>query len=298
MSLYSKDTARHMDDLGDNNAGLVARRNMTGTSKTVQLIMKPHCDIFFQKRFILNSVDLKLKLIRNSDSLVLMAAQNSNFKLKIENASFFVRKLKINNGIQLEHIEKLDKYLQPAIYPLRRVEMKTVNISTGSLSWNEENLFQDILPKRIVLAMVNSKAFEGAYELNPYNFVHKNLKYCNLIVNGRSVPQKPLVSDFSNSSSLRQYFNLLESTGKVFNNGGLDIDRSDYENGYTLLAFDLTPDLDEAGCYHIIKKGNIRLEIKFGQGLDQPTNVVVYSEFDSAIKIDKNRAVLTNFFSQ
>lgn len=71
-----------------------------------------------------------------------MAPQNSAFKLKILNASFFVRKVKINSGVQLKHIEKLDKELKPAIYPLRRVDMKAFNISTGSLSWNEENLFQ------------------------------------------------------------------------------------------------------------------------------------------------------------
>jgi len=92
---------------------------------------------------------------------------------------------------------------------------------------------------------------------------------------------------------------LLESAGKVFNNDGLDINRSDYENGYSLLAFDLTPDLDESDCYQVIKKGNIRLELKFDHELGQPIDVIVYSEFDSAIKIGKNRAViLTNFFTQ
>lgn len=296
MGLYAKDRPGHMDDLGADNTGLVTRRGITGVSQTVQLILKPHADIFFQKRLILNGVDLKLKLLRNTDSVVLMAAAGSTFKLKIENASFFVRKVKINSGIQLKHIEMLDKQLKPAIYPLRRVDMKTFNIATGSLSWNEENLFQGVLPKRVVIGIVNSQAFEGAYELNPFNFVHKNLKYCNLVVDGRSLPQKPLVSDFTNHITLRNYFTLLESTGKVFNNGGLDIDRLEYEQGYSILAFDLTPDLDESGCYHIIKKGNIRLELKFDRGLDQPINVIVYSEYDSAIKIDKNRAVLTNFY--
>jgi len=298
MSLYSKDTPGQMNNIENGNTGLVSRRSVTGVSRTVQLIIKPHADIFFQKRFILNGVDLKLKLVRNDDRLVLMAAENSNFKLKIKSASFFVRKVKINSGIQLKHIEKLDKLMQPAIYPLRRVDMKTFNIATGSLSWNEENLFHGILPKRVVVGIVNSRAFEGAYELNPFDFVHKNLKYCNLMVDGKSSPQKPLISDFANHNTLRNYFMLLESTGKVFNNGGIDINRTDYEQGYSILAFDLTPDLDESGCYHILKKGNIRLELKFDQALDQPINVIVYSEFDSAVKIDKNRAVLTNFFAQ
>lgn len=296
-SLYSKDKPGQMNDIANANTGLVARRAVTGASLTVPLIFKPHADIFFQKRFILNGVDLKLKLIRNPDNLVLMAANDAAFKLKILNASFFVRKVKINSGIQLNHIERLDKKLESAVYPIRRVDMKSINISTGSLSWNEENLFHGVLPKRIIIGLVSSQAYEGAYHLNPFNFEHKQLKYCSLVVNGKTLPQKPLISDFNNNNSLRNYFNLLQATGKVFNNGGIDIDRTDYEQGYTLIGFDLTPDLDENGCYHIIKKGNIRLELKFGVGLPEPVNVIVYSEFDSAIKIDKNRAILTNFYA-
>jgi len=57
--------------------------------------MKPHADLFFPKLFILNDVDLKQKLVKNNDNLVFMTPQNSSFKIKILNASFFVRKMKI-----------------------------------------------------------------------------------------------------------------------------------------------------------------------------------------------------------
>ncbi len=196
MALYNKDKAGSMDDIANANTGLVSRRAFTAESKTVPLICKIHSDIFFQKRLLLNGVDMKIKLVRNSDKLVLMAADGSTYKLKLSTASLFVRKVAVNNGIQLQHIEMLDKKLQPAIYPIRRVDMKTINIATGSLSMNDENLFNGILPKRIVIGFVASAAFEGAYDKNPFNFFHQNLKYCSLLVNGKMVPQKPLISDF------------------------------------------------------------------------------------------------------
>jgi len=49
----------------------------------------------------------------------------------------------------------------------------------------------------------------------------------------------------------------------------------------------LTPDLDLSTCFYLIKRGTIRLEINFSQALDTPVNVIVYSEFDSGIKIDR-----------
>jgi len=257
---------------------------------------KLHSDIFFQNRYLLNGIDVKLKLVRNSNKLVLLAAANSQYKLKITHASMFIRRIKVNNGIQLRHIEMMEKQLKPAIYPIRRVSMKTFSIATGSLSCNEENLFNGVLPKRIVIGLVDAQSFEGAYNLNPFNFKHKTLKYCSLLIDGKMIPQKPLVSDFEKNTTLRNYFMLLESTGKSFNDAGIGIDRSEYNNGYSLLAFDLTPNLQEDGCYHLIKKGNARLELKFNAPLDTPVNVIVYAEFDSAIKVDKNRAVMTNFY--
>lgn len=297
MALYNKDKAGSMDDVDAANTGLVARRSFTAESKIVPLIGKIHSDIFFQNRCLLNGVDMKIKMLRNPDKLLLMAADGSDFKLKISSASLFVRKVKVNSGIQMDHISKMDQKLMPAIYPIRRVDMKTINIATGSLSMVDKNLFNGVLPKRIVIGFVTSTAFEGAYNKNPFNFTHQNLKYCTLLVNGVMVPQKPLISDFENGNTLRNYFSLLESTGHVFNNSGIDINRDDYNKGYTLLGFDFTPDLDESGCYHILKKGVIRIEVKFSTQLTEPVNLICYSEFDAAIKIDKNRSVITNFYS-
>ena len=296
MSLFSKDTPNKMENIADDNTGLVERRNHFTESKTVQVIGRPHSDIFYQHRYIVNGVTLKLKLIRNTDELVLMAAADATFKIKITNASFFVRKVSLNKGIKEKHIEKMDTQLQPALYPIRRVMMKSLTVPIGSLSLTEENLFSGQMPKRIVVGIVDSSSYEGKYEKNPFNFKHFGLKYCCLYVNGKMLPQKPLISDFANGLTLRNYFTLLESTGKSFQDSGLDITRTEYNQGYALLAFDLSPDLEDTGCYHLIKKGNIRLELKFSAGLAAPVNVIVYSEFDSKISIDKNRAVLMDYF--
>lgn len=296
IAMFSKDTPNQMENITTGNIGLVQRRGHFTESKTVQVIGRPHSDIFYQHRYIVNGVTLKLKLVRNTDSFLLMAADDATFKIKIVNASFFVRKVSINKGIREKHIEKMDTQLQPALYPIRRVMMKSLTIPLGSLSITEENLYSGQLPKRIVIGLVDSDSFEGKYNKNPFNFKHFGLKYCSLYVNGKMVPQKPLISDFANDLTLRNYFTLLESTGKAFQDSGIDVSRSEYNKGYALLAFDLSPDLEDTGCYHLIKKGNIRLELKFSTGLVAPVNVIVYSEFDSKVSIDKNRAVLMDYF--
>ena len=75
---------------------------------------------------------------------------------------------------------------------------------------------------------------------------------------------------------------------------GNQISLEEYSKGFTLFAFDLTPDLDEGSHFHLVKQGNLRLELHFKTGLPQTINVIVYAEFD-VIEIDKARNVLFDY---
>ena len=88
--------------------------------------------------------------------------------------------------------------------------MKSLNISSGSLSFNEENLLTGIFQKRIVIGLVDSTSFEGAYEKVPYHFKHFDLQYCSLMVDRKMVPQKRLMTNFTKGNTPRSYLNLLE----------------------------------------------------------------------------------------
>lgn len=187
LGLYTQDQAEEMDSLTQNE-GLTTRKAYTNLSKSVTLITKPHSDIFFQDRYLLNGLDLKMKLIRNTDSFCLMASGQSRYKVVLEDISYFARKVKLNPSIQMKHIEQMDKQLKPAIYPIRRVAMKPINVPVGSLSLVEENLFSGQLPQKIVIGFVDSSAFEGSSEKNPFNFQHFGMNICQLVIDGKQVP--------------------------------------------------------------------------------------------------------------
>ena len=81
----------------------------------------------------------------------------------------------------------------------------------------------------------------------------------------------------------------------MFQDAGIDVNRQEYKQGNLLVAWDLTTELEDTRCYHIIKKGDIRLKLKCSRALTTPVNVVVYNKFDSCIKIDKDRKVLPTY---
>ena len=75
----------------------------------------------------------------------------------------------------------------------------------------------------------------------------------------------------------------------------MDIDREDYERGYTLFAYDLSPDLTEEGYFNLVKEGSIRVELKFAQALPNTINVIAYAEFESIIEINREKQVLIDY---
>ena len=86
------------------------------------------------------------------------------------------------------------------------------------------------------------------------------------------------------------------ATGLVNTDNGSAIDYRDFETGYGLFAFDLTPSLiDGDQQFELVNSGALRLELKFSQALAQPVHVLVNGELDSMIEIDRSRQVLTDF---
>jgi hypothetical protein len=293
-SIWEKDSPGHMETIGDDNRGLARRKAYTVRSNEVEMMGKLHADIFFQDKYLLNKVTMKVRCVRSKDSFALMATGiNPTYKIKIQEAILFVRKVKINSTIQVAHMKALEK--GSAKYPIRRIETKLFSISQGSMTANHENLFLGQLPTRIVIGMVDNNAMTGDYTKNPYNFKHHNLNFLALYLDGQQIPSKPLTPNFARNCYTRSYMSLFTSTGKGFQDEGNHITRSDYAEGYTLFAFDLTPDLSDNAHFNLIKQGSLRVEMHFAEALQRTINVVVYAEFESVIQIDRNRNVMFDY---
>jgi hypothetical protein len=295
-SLWYHDTPGHMDArLGDDNEGLAKRRGFIERSREVDMMGKLHMDLFFQDRHLLNGVKVKIRLVRHRDEFVLMAGgADPQFKVRIMDAKLFVRKVKLSAPVQMSHIKALET--ASAKYPIRRVEMKVFSVPRLNLSANQENLFLGPLPKKVIVGYVDSDAYNGSYAKNPFNFNHYNTNFLALYVDGHQVPAKPLQPHFRTSKYIRSYLSLFTGTGQLYQDEGNEVSRDDYGQGYTLFAFDLTPDLAEGGDhFNLIKQGNLRLEIQFAQPLPNTINVITYAEFENIIEIDKSRNVIFDY---
>lgn len=294
--LFYKDTAGDMDSIvisNGPNRGIKQRAVFTAESREVDLLGPLHADIFFCERLLLNSVDLRIKLIRNSDAFSLMGTRDSQFALKITSASLFVKKVTVSPAVRLGHAAALMK--GNALYPLSRVSVKTYSIPENSRICNQENLFLGAMPKYVVLGMVHHDAFTGRRDLSPFNFRHNDVEYLALCQDGRQVPAKAFQPQFDRGNSVREFYHMFSATGRHLKDLPLSIDRREFNEGYALFAFNLEPS-EDADALSPVSNGNLRLEMRFRVPLPQTTTLIVYACYDSILEIDSKRQVLVDYY--
>ncbi|KAK2186424.1 hypothetical protein NP493_200g01020 [Ridgeia piscesae] len=118
-----------------------------------------HVDMFLQDRFLLNGVDVKIRLVRTKDAFALMAGGvNPTYKVNIVDASVFAKKATLSTAVHMAHIKASTK-AQPSIHPAlltakctryRRVPCHTrtktsswANFPNASCIDNDFNVSQD-----------------------------------------------------------------------------------------------------------------------------------------------------------
>ena len=85
--LYYKDVAGALEEINPYNddavnSGFVARSQFTNVSRVVDMIEKLHSDLFFQDKYVLNEVGVRIRLNRNKDMFCFMSDTAATFKIQ------------------------------------------------------------------------------------------------------------------------------------------------------------------------------------------------------------------------
>lgn len=277
----------------DANKGLLARKLWIKQSKLFEMYGKLHLDWFQQGRHLLNSVDVRLRLIRNPDKFVLLCGDNTQApKVEIVSAILYVKKVKASSNILIAHAKVLQD--ASAKYIIRKVECKVFSIPTGAMEGSVDSAIVGPLPTIVGVGLVGATAFSGTYATNPFNFKNFDVNHIALCVDGRMVPNHPYTPNFTDDLYVRDYLSLFSATGRLQRDKGLDLTYNDYKNGNCLHFFDLTPDACATGNHMSLnRQGTVRLELKFGTALTQGINIILYCAYQTVSEIDKNRSILT-----
>ena len=301
MSLggFYRDTKGIMDDCTPKespNNGLGNRYKLTASGKKVMLKTQLFMDICQQDRMLLNNLPLNIKLYPATDEFRLMytnitgaaATTAKSYSVNIVDAKLVIPFVKIHPGMLTAQAELMKK--EWALYPFTRSEIKAFNISTGSFNWTTDNLFQDSIPKRLVLAFMSSANYSGNNEKNPFNFANYGVNYLDFQVDGQSSGAQVLQPDYANDNYVVEYSKLFECM-PPYQKEPPNITYGEFKEGYTLYVFDLEKSKDKVFT-NPLKRGQTRLTVKFSAALSHPVTALLYGSFDALMKIDESRNVV------
>ena len=275
------------------NDGVKKRAALVAGSSSLELMGRPHVDILHQDKYLIPGVDLSFKFTRSPSAFHLMSDAN-DYKVVIEEAALYIRRVKLNPSIAMEHADEINKGTN-AKYPLRRGIATTFTVGSGARSFNRENVITGQLPRRLIVGLVENSAFNGARNKNPFNFAHFNLNYLSVSIGSQNFPSQPLKPNFNNGAYMQAYNCLMTGLGLSNANKGIGIDRDQYKKGCVLYAFDFTPDMAEGAHVDPVNYGNVRMEASFSGALVNAVNVVLYAEYDNVMQIDRARSVKPDF---
>ena len=190
----------------------------------------------------MNQVDIKIKFNRNPASFTLLAVDNTtDVRVVIQDIYVIARKVKVNPAVIYGHAQILEK--QNALYPYTKKEVRVQTIATGSSSFNWDNMFQGKRPETVIVGFVKSKALNGDYTTNPFNFELCNIMQIVVYNDGLLVGGTTVKTDISKERRVvsRVYVNPIQSVEKWRGNAGFALDVDHFKGGSTLFVFQSEP---------------------------------------------------------
>lgn len=285
---FEMDTPKHYDGkfIEAANKGALNRSNNIHKERDFYI---PLCSDFLQSdKLLYHKIDLRIQLTREADSFMLMSAEAGiDYKVILSDLKLHVHYVQLHEALISRHESTIEK--MPLIYPMIRTQLLKYYLNAGATSGHIANMFSNsnTQPKSIIIAMVDTDAFEGSVKKNPYHFKHYDVDSISLRVNGEMNPTEPYKPDFENGNFSREYNEFNRAIGCNDNDDyGNLITPEQYSGGFYLNAFDIPGH----GCNmlhrHAAKGGTIDLNLLFKKPLPNNVTLIVYCSYDAHIEID------------
>uniref|UniRef100_A0A158P4S2 Uncharacterized protein n=1 Tax=Tetranychus urticae TaxID=32264 RepID=A0A158P4S2_TETUR len=271
----------------------------TMKKSSFDLYYRLHLPLCEQDKLIINAVPMLFRFTKSADNFPLLkydATDAASYLLKINYVSLHIKRVKLFPDAALSLLKGLS--MSPAKYFVTRNETRCFDIGANISVAAIENIFTGMLPRRIIIGFVNDLAFGGSITHDPFKFEHFSINYLALYVDGVMIPSIPYTPNFSDGIYMREYVNLYRYLNQDEGHPQMNITHADYADGKTLFAFDLTADGSigaENGTLSLIRRGIIRMQVKFSKSLVKPIKAIIFAQFDNYIAIDANRNVSIDY---
>lgn len=266
------------------NRGYEKRMRWVRGSDLVNLSAPVPHDFFNLDNMLSPGSRVLLKLTRYSDEFLLNTYfAEEQYKIVLVDAKLRYRTVVRDGPVpSIEH------------YQMNQTELRTQIVEVNSNMVDFKIHTNGVMPKTVIVGMVDTNALNGNYAYNPFFFDHFLVKRMKLTVNGRDIPEyNGLEFDFNrpgrNPIMANAYRWLFDNTGALESDRANLIGWDGFAHGSFLVPWDLTPDRCNGAHHHQCELGYIKLTAEFARPLAQPIYIVYKMIFPKIITVNKAR---------
>ena len=162
------------------------------------------------------------------------------------------------------------------------------------------NLFQNRIPDRMIVGLLDSRAFNGDVTRDPFCFQKFSLRAIRQMVKGEEYPYEALQINRNNGArDALGYFRFLQASGAWYKKQGNMVQQEAWgqDKNCTLFMFDnVANGRADNRTLNPKQAGDLQLILEFGIAPGTNITVLVYAELENMLEIDSNGAVLYNIY--
>ena len=270
------------------NASIAQWQLLVRRSLQITLYGKVAVDFFSCEKHLISGVTMRISFRRSQDDFVIMSEDGAkHYKVKIDEANLFVRKMTVSDNV----VGAIEKTLlkTPAMYRYNEVISKAFLATAAQQSWKQEDIFTKEPIRRLIIAMSASAAFIGTNTENPFSYRKFGLNEITVYRNGFATAGTPM----STRDDKRLYFNSMGALAFIENGHGISL--ADFPRHY-IMVFDLTSTQEATHdfIHPELTNSSLSVELKFGAALANNIEILFLGEKCSTVYIDSARNVSKN----
>nr|CAD2205297.1 unnamed protein product [Meloidogyne enterolobii] len=281
------------DDSTD--SGFQKRCSLFAKGKHTQFLSRLDFDLGNQELFLLNNLDVNFNIYRSKNSFALQrlnATDESQYRLYVHDVKLFVKMIEVQPSLNMNIYKTLEA--KPATYAVRKTEIKSTFLTAGRTEI-EYNAFSASIPRRITVALISNKAFNGDFGLSPFNFQPYDLRDISVHTGGHIFPLVAYKLKFKNNLFVRAFVDMYEALGVANSDRSIDISMEKFKSGWTFFVIPLTSTLDDSCGFELLKSGTTSIRLEFNTPIPAGgVEMIVLGEFDQMLMIDYNRHIVSD----
>ncbi len=282
-SYYEADVPGKMDVVGTGNAAFAKRHKFIALSREIIVDEPIQTELSTLSKLIPSHVTIDFKFTLEETDTVLQSSEGT-YLIQVNDFYLTYDRITLSKKLQFSFESRMTK-LEKAIFPITRGVVRTKQVMANESNFLWSDLYVGQLPESIIIAMVDSLAYNGEAKKNYFNFQHFNMSSISLKKNSITIPTIPIETDFAKNEVTQLARHFYDNIGVEISNSPSLITPEFMQEGGCLIPFDLTNDRCAQFHNHEKETGVIELILKFSKPLTQGITIIALCSYTDTFYI-------------